>query len=120
MFLPTCFLLAISTSVRKWLFVVGAIVSAKKAKLPTEIFPFGHHGEETGWGLSFLAAAGGRKRKRKALRLKFGGGRRRDGRRSCRYHCQRQRRAAVAAEEGRSFRFGCEVLFRFVDRGDFD
>jgi len=34
----------------------------QKAKLPTEIFPFGHHGEETGWVLSFSAAAGGRKR----------------------------------------------------------
>ena len=25
----------------------------QKAKLTTEIFPFGHHGEETGWVLSF-------------------------------------------------------------------
>ena len=31
----------------------------QKLKLPTEIFLFGHHGEETGWGLSFPAAAGG-------------------------------------------------------------
>ena len=32
----------------------------QKSKLPTEIFLFGHHGKETGWGLSFSAAAGGR------------------------------------------------------------
>jgi len=31
----------------------------QKLKLRTVIFLFGHHGEETGWGLSFSAAAGG-------------------------------------------------------------
>ena len=42
---------------------------SQKAKLPTEILPFGHHGEETGWGLSFSAAGG---QKRKSLRSEFG------------------------------------------------
>ena len=41
---------------------------SQKAKLPTEILPFGHHGEEMGWGSSF--SAGGQKRK--SLRSEFG------------------------------------------------
>ena len=50
---------------RRWTeeaaFRVLAVIDCfhQKSKLPTEIFPFRHHGEETGWGLSFLAAAGG-------------------------------------------------------------
>ena len=50
---------------RRWTeeaaFRVLAVIDCfhQKSKLPTEIFPFRHHGEETGWGLSFSAAAGG-------------------------------------------------------------